>query len=132
VGTCPNLTTTVLYGSGTGLATLVPGGQQLYIRPDGSIGFTQAHSIFVPEGSYQGSVGTAFSNAGFFGVNGTSWYACEGEGKGEGWFIYSGLFTKSWRGAQCEEVYLKADNLPSGKFMSLFTFRARFCQRKSD
>ncbi|SMR53084.1 unnamed protein product [Zymoseptoria tritici ST99CH_1E4] len=113
-GVCPNLTTTVLYGSGTGLATLVPGGQSLYIRPDGSIGFTQAHSIFVPAGSYQGAIGTAYSNAGFWGMNGSSWYACEAEGKGEGWYIYSGLFTKSWNGSQCEEVMLKVENLPMG------------------
>jgi hypothetical protein len=115
-GTCPNFKTTVLYGSGTALATLVPGDQRLYIRPDGSVGFTQAHSAFVPAGSYQGAVGTAYSNAGFWGVNGTKWFACEGEGKGEGWFIYSGLFTKSWRGQECESVELKVDNLPSGEY----------------
>jgi hypothetical protein len=33
---------------------LVPGGQQVYISSDGELGFTQAHSAYVPPGAYFG------------------------------------------------------------------------------
>jgi hypothetical protein len=29
----------------------VPGGQQIYVTPGGEIGYTQAHSLLMPEGS---------------------------------------------------------------------------------
>jgi len=32
----------------------VPGGQQVYISSDGELGFTQAHSAYVPPGAYYG------------------------------------------------------------------------------
>lgn len=33
---------------------MVPGGQQTYVAPSGEIGYTQAHSAFMPAGSYIG------------------------------------------------------------------------------
>jgi hypothetical protein len=33
-------------------SVLVPGGQQIYTRPDGAVGYTQAHSAYIPSGSY--------------------------------------------------------------------------------
>ncbi|KAL5392757.1 hypothetical protein DPSP01_000457 [Paraphaeosphaeria sporulosa] len=33
------------------LGVVVPGGQQVYVAPDGTLSYTQAHSAFVPEGS---------------------------------------------------------------------------------
>lgn len=33
---------------------MVPGGQQMYVEPSGAVGFTQAHSIYIPPGSYIG------------------------------------------------------------------------------
>jgi len=29
----------------------VPGGQQMYVTPGGEVGYTQAHSMYMPEGS---------------------------------------------------------------------------------
>ncbi|QPG95080.1 hypothetical protein C2857_007595 [Epichloe festucae Fl1] len=34
-----------------GMNVVVPGGQQVYVAPDGSLSYTQAHSAFVPPGS---------------------------------------------------------------------------------
>ncbi|KAF2812171.1 uncharacterized protein BDZ99DRAFT_412734, partial [Mytilinidion resinicola] len=47
---CPNSTTTVVYPEG-GLDVVVPGGQRWYVDPSGALGFTQAHSAYIPPGS---------------------------------------------------------------------------------
>ncbi|KAF2477855.1 uncharacterized protein BDR25DRAFT_4618 [Lindgomyces ingoldianus] len=54
VGTaCPPGTSTVLAGGvGTlSLGVIVPGGQQVYIAPDGTMSYTAPHSAYKPEGS---------------------------------------------------------------------------------
>lgn len=54
VSDCPPGNTTVLGTSGTGtvyMNTEVPGGQFVYISPDGSLNYTIAHSGFMPTGS---------------------------------------------------------------------------------
>jgi len=44
--------TTFAGGDGTlSLAVVVPGGQQVYIAPDGSMSYTGPHSVYKPEGS---------------------------------------------------------------------------------
>ncbi|ORX92628.1 hypothetical protein BCR34DRAFT_629481 [Clohesyomyces aquaticus] len=50
---CPAGTSTVLAGGyGTlSLGVVVPGGQQVYVAPDGSLSYTQPHSAYIPEGS---------------------------------------------------------------------------------
>jgi hypothetical protein len=50
---CPSGNATVLAGGDKTLSmgVIVPGGQEVYIAPDGSMSYTQAHSAFVPEGS---------------------------------------------------------------------------------
>ncbi|KAJ9639263.1 uncharacterized protein PV06_09985 [Exophiala oligosperma] len=47
---CPPGTDTAFVGSGS-LATVVPGGQQVYVAPNGALSFTAAHSGAMPEGS---------------------------------------------------------------------------------
>ncbi|KAK3207764.1 hypothetical protein GRF29_96g387428 [Pseudopithomyces chartarum] len=48
----PGNTTTLAGGYGTlSLGVVVPGGQQVYVAPDGALSYTQAHSAYVPEGS---------------------------------------------------------------------------------
>lgn len=54
---CPEGTSTVLVGmmgqSGIGaMSVMVPGGQQVYVHEYGALGFTQAHSAFIPPGSF--------------------------------------------------------------------------------
>jgi hypothetical protein len=50
---CPAGNTTVLVGGDKTLSmgVIVPGGQEVYVGPDGALSYTQAHSAFVPEGS---------------------------------------------------------------------------------
>ncbi|KIW98372.1 uncharacterized protein Z519_00032 [Cladophialophora bantiana CBS 173.52] len=50
-GDCPAGNQTVL--SPCAMGALVPGGQYLYVTPNGEVGYTQAHSTFMPEGSVQ-------------------------------------------------------------------------------
>jgi len=53
--TCPAGTSTVFVGGDTtdtlSLSVEVPGGQQVYIAPDGTMSYTQAHSANIPPGS---------------------------------------------------------------------------------
>lgn len=50
---CPTGTQTLLVGGTETLSldVVVPGGQQVYIGPDGAMSYTQAHSAYVPPGS---------------------------------------------------------------------------------
>ncbi|KAK3078548.1 hypothetical protein LTS18_007237 [Coniosporium uncinatum] len=52
--TCPVGNNQTLFAGGEGtlaLSVVVPGGQQVYIAPDGKLSFTQAHSAYIPTGS---------------------------------------------------------------------------------
>lgn len=50
---CPAGNSTVLVGGNGGLSlgVIVPGGQQVYVAPDGSLSYTVAHSAYIPVGS---------------------------------------------------------------------------------
>jgi hypothetical protein len=50
---CPSGNSTVLVGGDKTLSmgVIVPGGQEVYVGPDGALSYTVAHSAFVPEGS---------------------------------------------------------------------------------
>ncbi|EAS27503.1 IgE-binding protein [Coccidioides immitis RS] len=50
---CPPGNETVIAGLSS-MYVLVPGGQQMYVEPSGAVGFTQAHSTYIPPGSYIG------------------------------------------------------------------------------
>ncbi|KAK0120317.1 hypothetical protein ONS95_011723 [Cadophora gregata] len=51
---CPNATDTIVAGALSAMWVEVPGGQQTFVRSEGSIGYTQAHSASVPTGAYRG------------------------------------------------------------------------------
>ncbi|CZT07700.1 uncharacterized protein RAG0_13055 [Rhynchosporium agropyri] len=51
---CPDTDETIIAGVMGGMYVNVPGGQQIFVRVDGSIGYTQAHSASVPAGAYRG------------------------------------------------------------------------------
>lgn len=63
-----------------GLAASVPGGQQVYVRPDGSLAYTQAHSASMPEDSITSPfVYTPATESGSIGsltFKGDGFYAC--------------------------------------------------------
>ncbi|KAF1930289.1 uncharacterized protein M421DRAFT_418604 [Didymella exigua CBS 183.55] len=51
---CPSGNSTVFAGGDRtlSLGTVVPGGQQVYVAPDGALSYTIAHSAYIPPGSY--------------------------------------------------------------------------------
>ncbi|KAI0097989.1 hypothetical protein GGR51DRAFT_566031 [Nemania sp. FL0031] len=81
--------TTFAISNGTttmSLAVTVPGGQQVYVAPDGSLSYTQAHSAYVPEGSlvtgFSREQSVAFGAPIYLYSSGQNWYLCpvsEGE-----------------------------------------------------
>ncbi len=54
---CPPGTSTTFIGGdgGLSLGVVVPGGQQVYVAPDGALSYTQAHSAAIPAGSIVGN-----------------------------------------------------------------------------
>ncbi|KAF2994288.1 hypothetical protein E8E13_003450 [Curvularia kusanoi] len=52
-GACPAGTETVLAGGDKtlSLGVVVPGGQQIFVAPDGTLGYTQPHSVSMPAGA---------------------------------------------------------------------------------
>ena len=68
VNDCPDGNVTVLATSGSGTVSMdvqVPGGQQVYIAPDGSLNYTTANSASKPTGSIQ----TGFKYVSDYGEN---------------------------------------------------------------
>ncbi|KAL8904687.1 MAG: hypothetical protein Q9207_003106 [Kuettlingeria erythrocarpa] len=77
-------------GPGAGLYTMVPGGQSIYVAPTGALGFTTAHSAYIPPGSavetfrafpgepYNATTGSsgAFGLFTFQGLGATGFLAC--------------------------------------------------------
>jgi hypothetical protein len=51
---CPPGKVTAFSGGGYGLSTNVPGGQRVYVSPTGELSYTQAHSAYIPPGSFLG------------------------------------------------------------------------------
>jgi hypothetical protein len=60
----------------------VAGGQSIYVRTDGSLGFTQAHSVSIPLGAVQGSFtytkteGMAYGTLGTYAFGARGFMAC--------------------------------------------------------
>lgn len=82
VGTaCPPGTDTVFLGLGA-LDTEVPGGQLVYVAPDGHLGFTQAHSASYPTGAvlspftYTKNVGDTYGDLSTNAFGATGFMGC--------------------------------------------------------
>jgi hypothetical protein len=89
---CPSGNSTVLAGGDKTLSmgVIVPGGQQVYVGPDGALSYTGAHSAFVPEGSIRDQ----FSREAPVGSNAfgylhfeTGFVACPA-GEGQGYQVF--------------------------------------------
>ncbi|KAF1916385.1 hypothetical protein BDU57DRAFT_529460 [Ampelomyces quisqualis] len=90
---CPSgNTTTLAGGEGTlSLGVIVPGGQQVYVAPDGALSYTVAHSASVPEGSIrdQFSVEEPSGTNSFGYLNfETGFVACPGTGADTGYQVF--------------------------------------------
>jgi len=81
VADCPPGNETAFLGLGA-LDTEVPGGQLVYVAPDGHLGFTQAHSATYPTGAvlnpftYTKSDGEQFGHLGTSAFGATGFMAC--------------------------------------------------------
>lgn len=90
----PGNTTTFAGGNDTlSLGVVVPGGQQVYVGPDGSLSYTTAHSAYIPPGStVTGFSRTPAPNSDLFGY--LNWdcgfLACPGSEE-DGWKVYGNL-----------------------------------------
>ena len=80
---CPAGNQTVFAPGGTSMDTEVPGGQQVYIDPNGALSFTQAHSANIPAGSSYGpfvyEAGEPWSHYLYRGWGASGFMACPTE-----------------------------------------------------
>lgn len=116
---CPPGNTTVVFAS-SAMAVLVPGGQQYYLDPFWNVGYTQAHSAFIPPGSIVGGF-AAYQGGGFVNLNGGGWgwVACPPTASGGGgndgrWNLVARNETNAAILNACTAVNLKVNSLPQG------------------
>jgi hypothetical protein len=101
--------------------TLVPGGQQVYLDPFWNVGYTQAHSAFIPPGSTTTGF-AAYHGGGFVNLNGNGagWVACPptaaGGGGQNGWNLVAKNATNAGLLGNCFGVNLKVNELPANTF----------------
>ncbi|KAL2263918.1 hypothetical protein VTK26DRAFT_4299 [Humicola hyalothermophila] len=102
------------------MSVMVPGGQQVYLDPYWYVGYTQAHSAYVPPGSLVTGFG-AYLGGGFVNLNGDGWgwVACPPRASGGGgtaWNLVAKNSTNADRLDACTPINLKVNPLPSGTF----------------
>lgn len=92
---CPAGNTTTFAGGNQtlSLGVVVPGGQQVYVAPNGALSYTTAHSAYIPEGSIvTGFNRTAAPNSDAFGYltweDGFIACPCSAE---DGWRVYGNI-----------------------------------------
>ncbi|KAL3476771.1 hypothetical protein BJX99DRAFT_227284 [Aspergillus californicus] len=93
---CPPGNQTVLAGNGAALSVVVPGGQQIYVSPEGALKFTQAHSMNIPSGSslgpfayVPGPPGSYFGHYEYTGQGSSGFMACPTDNAE--WQVYAAL-----------------------------------------
>jgi hypothetical protein len=73
----------------------VPGGQQVYVGPNGALGYTQAHSALIPAGSFTtgfvDTPGSAYGTFSFTGDGATGFVACPTTASGAPWQIFANI-----------------------------------------
>ncbi|KAM7195364.1 carbohydrate-binding module family 52 protein [Rhypophila sp. PSN 637] len=117
---CPsgNITSIVAGSGGASMNVMVPGGQQAYLTPDWGVGYTQAHSAYIPSGSLTTGFG-AYQGGGFVNLNGNGWpwVACPPTSSGGGGGIWTLVAKNSTNAASlnlCTPINLKINPLPQG------------------
>ncbi|KAL1793840.1 hypothetical protein ACET3X_007261 [Alternaria dauci] len=103
---CPPGNTTVLAGGDVtlGLGVVVPGGQQVYVAPDGALSYTVAHSAYIPEGSHvDGFSRTAPANGNAFGYLNfdTGFVACPAANATDGYQVFGQVAEGATFGEEC-------------------------------
>ncbi|KAL7621845.1 hypothetical protein AAE478_007345 [Parahypoxylon ruwenzoriense] len=54
VSNCPEVQGTLVHESMSGMAVTVPGGQKIFVSSTGQVQYVQAHSAYIPPGSFAG------------------------------------------------------------------------------
>lgn len=109
---CPpgNATAVVASAGRAAMDVMVPGGQAVYLTPDDwSVGYTQAHSAYMPGGSLVEGFG-AYAGGGFVNLNGDGWgwVACPPVTAGGGrWRLVGRNATSAAALAGCDAVNLR-------------------------
>ncbi|GAB0138573.1 hypothetical protein EsDP_00006803 [Epichloe bromicola] len=105
IGACPKGKDTTIWVSNErttcGMNVIVPGGQEVYVAPDGSLSYTQAHSAFVPPGSTR--VGFSLLPKRPDGlrelvISSRQFFACPDKTNSSVWQIFSGADDQDVRG----------------------------------
>ncbi|KAL2142860.1 hypothetical protein VTI28DRAFT_691 [Corynascus sepedonium] len=119
---CPpgNETVIISRNGGVAMSVMVPGGQGAYLDPYWNMGYTQAHSAYIPPGSITTGFG-AYEGGGFVNLNGNGWgwAACPPRASGGGgpaWNLVARNETNAERYNQCSPINLKINSLPSGTY----------------
>ncbi|KAK4246174.1 carbohydrate-binding module family 52 protein [Corynascus novoguineensis] len=119
---CPpgNETVIISRNGGVAMSVMVPGGQGAYLDPYWNMGYTQAHSAYIPPGSITTGFG-AYEGGGFVNLNGNGWgwAACPPRASGGGgpaWNLVARNETNTERYNQCSPINLKINSLPSGTY----------------
>jgi hypothetical protein len=90
---CPPGNSTVLAGGDETLSmgVIVPGGQQVYVAPDGALSYTQAHSAYIPPGSVRDGFSreqpTGGQSFGYLNFD-TGFVACPAANATEGYQVF--------------------------------------------
>ncbi|KAJ7228310.1 hypothetical protein GGX14DRAFT_612127 [Mycena pura] len=110
-GSCATFTnTTVFFPGGFNLMdTMVPGGQQYFVGPDGALSYTAPHSAAIPPGSSFDI--EAFQGGLFVPANSNGWLACPVPGPSQQ--IFANLNGVVFP-ANCVSVSLAVNAVPSG------------------
>lgn len=122
VPSCPAGTSTVVTAGSSSAAAYamdveVPGGQQIYLDASWAVGYTQAHSAYLPSGSLQGGlVAYAGDSGGLVNLNsgGWGWAVCAPTGTNSGYTLYAANSTNQAALAGCTPVNLKVAAQASG------------------
>jgi len=118
---CPKGDITALY-AGSGMDVEVPGGQQYYLDAYWNVGYTQAHSAYVPPGATIGGF-AAYQNGGFVNINtgALGWVACPSTASGGGgndgrWNLVAKNSSNAANLNGCTAINLKVNPVPAGTY----------------
>lgn len=100
--------------------TLVPGGQVVYLDPYWNVGYSQAHSAYIPPGSTLTGL-AAYHGGGLVNLNGNGygWVACPptaSGGGGSSWNLVAKNASNAASLGSCYGVNLKVNELPAGTY----------------
>ncbi|KAL2155781.1 hypothetical protein VTH82DRAFT_523 [Thermothelomyces myriococcoides] len=119
---CPpgNETVIVSRGGTVSMSVMVPGGQQAYLDQYWNMGYTQAHSAYIPPGSITTGFG-AYEGGGFVNLNGNGWgwAACPPRASGGGgpaWNLAARNDSNADRYKDCTPINLRIHSLPRGTY----------------